>query len=286
MFSRNKTADTTSGTSKNGLGLQQLQGKNQSTNSDDQRDSSNSAGGRRSKGFLNFGISKGSKQNKTSNTTQSGFHLKTAMRQEQSRHRGSNAGNVSPDITEESSFYSGGSEGSWDTEASFEAGNDCGFFGGFEEDDDDTDDEREETSKEGSLAKTPVEDRNGCGALVTDGLGDLNNETAVDQMTVASAAPIGMPSVSALSAWLFAADYDNSQSGQKNEEVDKVDRTAELNKHQGQLDIYARTPGSLRLRLYPNAPRRPDRSDHVLVKVEVSRNWCLVDALYFTLFSQ
>lgn len=276
IFARNKTADTTSGTSKNGLGLQQLQGKNQnqSTNSNDQRGSRNSAGGRRSKGFLSFGISKGLKQNKTSNATQSGFHLKTAMRQEQSRHRGSNAGNVSPDITEESSFYSGGSEGSWDTEASFEAGNDCGFFGGLGNDDDEsyTDHEGGVNSKEGSLAKAaPVEDRNGCGALVTDDLGDLDNETAADQMTVASSAPIGMPSVSELSAWLFAADYDNSQSGQKNEEVDKVDRTAELNKHQGQLDIYARSPGILRLRLYPNAPRRPDRSDHVLVKVEVSR---------------
>jgi len=329
VFSRNKTADSTSGTSKNGLGLQQLQGKNQSTNSDDQRDSSNSSGGRRSKGFLSFGISKGSKI-KTSNATQpdkgfQGFHLKSAMRQEQSRHRGSNAGNVSPDITEESSYYSGGSEGSWETEASFEAGNDCGFLCDFGDDDDEScaDDEREmnsmttpvpikppkgskrKKSEKGKTTESPVgypaqlknvfglaasdtpdeisyssgteggslDEADGRGAIVTDGLGDPDNETTVDQMTLASSAPIGMPSVSDISAWLFAADYDKSQSdllAKKNEEIDKVDRTAELNMHQGQLDIYARSPESLSLRLYPNAPRRPDRSNHVLVKVEAS----------------
>ncbi len=332
MFSRNKTADSISGTSKNGsLGQQQLQGKNQSVSNVDQRDSSNSTGGRRSLGFRSFGISKGLKQNKTNNTTQSG-HLKNAMQQEQSRHRGSNTRNVSPDITEESSFYSG-SEGSWDTVASLEGGNDCGFFGGFVCDDDDescSDDEREvdsvatpvpalppkgskekkseksktteshvgypaqkitsffglatsDTPKEisyhsgskgGSLDEAaPLEDTNACVSLVTDVLGDPDNESAVESS--ASSAPIGMPvpDVSGFSAWLFAADYEKSQSdllAKKKEKINYVDRTGELNNHQGQLDIYAKSPGSMRLRLYPNGPRRPDRRDHVLVKVEVS----------------
>ena len=328
VFSRNKTADSIGGTSKNGSSKQQqLQGKNQSASSVDQRDSSNSTGGRRSLGFRSFGISKGLKQNKTSNTTQSG-HLKNAMQQEQSRHRGSNTRNVSPDITEESSFYSG-SEGSWDTVASLEAGNDCGFFGGFGCDDDDescSDDEREvdsvatpvpalppkgskqkkseksktteshagypaqitsffglatsDTPKEiscgsegGSLDKAaPLEDANACVSLVTDVLGDPDNESAVESS--ASSAPIGIPvpDVSGFSAWLFAVDYDKSQSdlAKKKKVINYVDRTAELNNHQGQLDIYAKSPGSMRLRLYPNGSRRPDRRDHVLVKVEVS----------------
>eukprot|EP00984_Skeletonema_dohrnii_P010305 scaffold3999_cov138-Skeletonema_dohrnii-CCMP3373.AAC.40 len=130
VLSRNKTTiDSTSGSSKSRNGsLGQQQQKSWSrliANSGDQLDKSNQS--RRGLGLRGIGANKGLK----------GYHLKNVMRQEISRHRGSNTRSVSPDTTEESSFYSG-SEGSWD-EASMEENIGWeGFFGGCGAFDDDS----------------------------------------------------------------------------------------------------------------------------------------------------
>ena len=317
MFSRtrNKTAGSTSSTLQSNNGsLGQLLQRNSQPRSGEQLDN-NSVSSKRSL----LRIPKGLKRNKTNNTTttqspedpnnttqsKKGFILKNAMQQEISRHRGARERNVSPDITEEGSS-SGSDESSEEAysspshaaaEALLQSKNDWEMFGGCgtltiasSKEDKTAPDTLVQTSSSETSSSSDSDDSSqeetkggggyGCGAIedVTD-----SENGSEDQLSVAS--PIGTPGICGISDWLCATDYDLLQSDQ-NKRVDYRDEAAELNKHQGQIDIYGNgeLPNSLKLRRYSKSPR-PQMNDHILVKVKVRWKWCFAGAIYFAVFS-
>ena len=269
VFSRKKAAGSKKAPSKpqgtQSIASSTLQSKNGSSGQRLQWNGQPHDGGQLVSSRRSIGIPKGLKRNKTNNTTSSskdlsytkqsnkGFSLNDAMQQEITRHRGTKARNVSPDTTEE-----GSSSGSESADTPVEVSSNSS--GSDSEDSLDTKDTRE-----GMYV---------CGAI--EGFENGDNESVADsenksvaQLSMTATPLVGTPGMFDISKWLCAADYDHLHSDQT-KRVD-VNEAADLNKHQGQLDIYGtgRSPKSLKLRRYSNSPR-PEMTDHILVKVEVS----------------
>lgn len=195
----------------------------------------------RSLGSNTFGSSKQKKSTTTTTGTNyydDNYQLEI-VKQMKSRHRdgSGNYNNVraaSPDTSEESSFIE---EDSWD-EAWGDGGGGCGIFDDVRMLNDDDDDES----------------------------GDIYSSSN-ELSTIKSSAPIGIPRLAGCKAWL-CVEADNVSF----EETTAASGGGERYDHQGQLDIYVSKRGgsvnSLKLRSYANVPR-PEKSDHILVKVEV-----------------
>ena len=293
MFSRKKAAGSKKAPSKpqgtQSIASSTLQSKNGSSGQRLQWNGQPHNGGQLVSSRRSIGIPKRSKTNDTkssskdpSKTKQSnrGFSLNDAMQQEINRHRGTKARNVSPDTTEEGS--SSGSESSNDSSL-LQTKNSVELVGCFVCTDTeivpDTPVEVSSNSS-GSDSEDSLDTRDTregmyvCGAI--EGFENGDNESVADsenksvaQMSMTATPLVGTPGMFDISNWLCAADYDHLHSDQK-KRVD-VNEAADLNNHQGQLDIYGtgRSPKSLKLRRYSNSPR-PEMTDHILVKVEVS----------------
>jgi hypothetical protein len=226
-------------------GQQQLQQQwqQQQVKSRGRYSSQNSVTSRRSLRSLGSNTFGSSKQKKSTTAAATGsnyyddnYQLEIVKQMKSHRDDSRNYNKVraaSPDTSEESSFIE---EDSWD-EAWGDGGGGCGIFDdvGMLNDDDET--------------------------------GDIYSSSH-ELSTIKSSAPIGIPRLAGCKAWL-CVEADNvsfeettTTSGGGGERYD----------HQGQLDIYASKRGgsvnSLKLRQYSNVPR-PEKSDHILVKVEV-----------------
>ena len=300
MFSRKKAAGSKKAPSKpqgtQSIASSTLQSKNGSSGQRLQWNGQPHNGGKPASSRRSIGMPKGSeRRNKTnnittpssndlSNTKQSnkGFSLNDAMQQEITRHRGTKARNVSPDTTEEGS--SSGSESSNDSSL-LQTKNSVELVGCFVcTDTEIAPDSPVEVSSNSSGSDSEdsldtTDTREGmyvCGAIEGFENGDNDNESVADsenksvaQMSMTATPLVGTPGMFDISNWLCAADYDHLHSDQK-KRVD-VNEAEDLNNHQGQLDIYGtgKSPKSLKLRRYSNSPR-PEMTDHILVKVEVS----------------
>lgn len=265
VFSRKKSAANNKkvGYEPSSSGQQQLQQQwqQQQVKSRGRYSSQNSVTSRRSLRSLGSNTFGSSKQKKSTTATtgtnyyDDNYQLEI-VKQMKSHRDGGNYNNVraaSPDTSEESSFSSNIGEDSWD-EAWGDGGGGCGIFDdvGMLNDDDES--------------------------------GDIYSSSN-ELSTVKSSAPIGIPRLAGCKAWL-CVEADNVSF----EETTAVSGGGERYDHQGQLDIYASKRGgsvnSLKLRQYANLPR-PEKSDHILVKVEVrylrERRWmtCFVSLLFY-----
>jgi len=185
-------------------------------------------------------------------------HLDKVMLQEIKKHRAASVNSPrvrapSPDTSEDSSNSSIDSE-----EESSEVANDnedSGAFFGFKGKDDET---------IGSLE---------CGS-------DDSNSSSEASGGMACSAK-WMPKQMNMQMLRNCSPFDDLAS----EFTDSSDREHER-PHDDKLqhiDIYAKTPSSWRVRIYSKMPR-PDRSDHILVKVRVS--WCHAKAFICSFFNR
>ncbi len=255
VFSRKKSAANNKKVGYEPSSSGQQQWQQQQVKSRGRYSSQNSVTSRRSLRSLGSNTFGSSKQKKSTTATTGtnyyddnpakGFQQQNVM-QMKSRHRdGGNYNNVraaSPDTStsEESSFIE---EDSWD-EAWGDGGGGCGIFDdvGMLNDDDES--------------------------------GDIYSSSN-ELSTIQSSAPIGIPRLAGCKAWL-CVEADNVSF----EETTAASGGGERYDHEGQLDIYVSKRGgsvnSLKLRQYSNVPR-PEKSDHILVKVEVrylrERRW-------------
>ena len=209
----------------------------------------------RSLGSNTFGSSRQKKSTTSTTYYDDNYQLEIVKQMKSHRDDSRNYNNVraaSPDTSEESSFSSNIGEDSWD-----EAWGDGG----------------------------------GCG--IFDDVGMLNDDdyesgetysSSHELSTIKSSAPIGgIPRLAGCKAWL-CVEADNVSF----EETTTASGGGERYDHQGQLDIYVSKRGgsvnSLKLRQYSNVPR-PEKSDHILVKVEVrysrERHWMTCFVLLF-----
>ena len=255
VFSRKKSAanNTKVGYKPSSSGQQQQQVKSRGHYS-----SQNSVTSRRSLRSLGSNTFGSSKQKKSTTTTagtnfyDDNYQLEI-VKQMKSHRNDNNARAASPDTSEESSFIE---EDSWD-EAWGNGGGGCGIFddvGMLNNDDDDDDD---------------------------DESGDAYSISSNELSTVKSSPPIGIPRLAGCKAWLCVeadnVSFEETTTASGGERYD----------HQGQLDIYVSKRGgsvnSLKLRQYSNVPR-PEKSDHILVKVEVRYMTCFVFIVLYVFY--
>jgi hypothetical protein len=168
--------------------------------------------------------------------------VENGMRQEVRKHRDASARAPSPDTSDESSIFSS-VYSSDDASFANEDFNGCRATGG------------------------------GCGGLdngsVNVGSFDLfTNYSYSSSDSEVSSAPGMLGCVAEFAKDMMLRNhspFDDVGS----ETTDIVDITPAHGERPKQIDIYAKSPGSWKIRLYSKMPR-PERTDHILVKVHVS----------------